>query len=205
MAFRLIPRDEAFYPLFDAAAQNAAGAARQLSVALASLPMNQATMESIAAAEKTGDEILRSVRQRLETALVTPFDREDIQSLAGALDDVVDEIRAAADLTFLHNIPTSLSGMDVLAALLLRASDVNVRLVGRLRSLKDISSDVDEIDGIESEADAQYRRVMAELFNGSHDAMEILRWKDVIEAVEGSINAIERASDIIQSISVKHA
>ena len=46
---------------------------------------------------------------------------------------------------------------------------------------------------------------MVELFNGTHDAMDILRWKDVVEAVEGAINAIERASDIIQSISVKHA
>jgi uncharacterized protein Yka (UPF0111/DUF47 family) len=86
-----------------------------------------------------------------------------------------------------------------------KAADLNVRLVGRLRSLKDIAADVDEIDTIESEADAQFRQVMVELFNGTHPPLEILRWKDVVQAIEGAINAIERASDIIQSISVKHA
>ena len=205
MAFRLIPRDEAFYPLFDAAAQNASGAAKQFNAALSTLPMSEDTNRAIAAAEKTGDEITRSVRHRLETALVTPFDREDIQSLAGALDDVMDEIRHAADLTYLHSVPTLIPGVDVLASLLSRAADINVRLVARLRSLKGIAPDVDEIDALESEADAQFRQVMVELFNGTHDAMDILRWKDVVEAVEGAINAIERASDIIQSISVKHA
>ena len=205
MAFRLIPRDEAFYPLFDAAASNASGAARQLAVALTTLPMPEATMRSIAAAEKTGDEITRSVRHRLETSLVTPFDREDIQYLAGSLDDVMDEIRAAADLTYLHNVTDILPGVDTLVSLLENAAELNVGLVGKLRSLKGIAAAVDEIDAIESEADAQYRRVMAELFNGSHDALEILRWKDVVEAVEKAINAVERASDIIQSISVKHA
>ena len=192
MAFRLIPRDEAFYPLFDSAAQNALDAARQFNGALAALPMNEETNRTIATAERTGDEITRTVRRRLETALVTPFDREDIQSLSGALDDVMDEIRHAADLTYLHNVPHLIPGVSSLVALLVRAAEVNVRLVGRLRSLKDISPDVDEIDGIESEADAEFRKIMVELFNGTHDAMDILRWKDVVEAVEGSINAIER-------------
>ena len=60
------------------------------------------------------------------------------------------------------------AGVDTLVDLLGKAAEVNVRLVARLRSLKDISGDYDEIDAIESEADAQYRRVMAELFNGKH-------------------------------------
>ena len=81
----------------------------------------------------------------------------------------------------------------------------NVQLVGKLRTLDDLTVHLDEIDRIESEADAMFRRIMAELFNGSHEALEILKWKDVVEALERAINAVEDASDVIQSIAVKHA
>jgi len=205
MGFRLIPRDESFYPLFDAAAENAAEAAKKLEAYVAELPLSAEAHDAIAAMERTGDEITRSVRQKLESAIITPFDREDIQYLSGALDDVMDEIRAAADLTYLHNITSLLPGVDGLIQLLAKATEVNVRLVARLRSLKDVTACVDEIDSIESEADAHYRQVMAELFNGDHDALEILRWKDVVEAVEKAINFVEEASDIVASIAVKHA
>ncbi|HVE17691.1 MAG TPA: DUF47 family protein, partial [Ilumatobacteraceae bacterium] len=63
----------------------------------------------------------------------------------------------------------------------------------------------DEIDSIESQADATYRRIMAELFSGTHAALDILKWKDIVEAVERAINAVEDASDVIQAIAVKHA
>jgi len=205
MRFRLIPRDEGFYPMFDAAATNANSAAHLLASSIRMLPLTEDVMKALAAAEHTGDEINRSVRQRLETTLVTPFDREDIQALAGALDDVMDDIRAAAETAFLHNIDTPLAGFDVLVDLLKQATDTNVGLVRKLQSLKGLNDDIDIIDRLESEGDRQFRIVMAELFNGQHDALEILRWKDVVEAVERALNAVERSSDIMQSISVKHA
>ena len=81
----------------------------------------------------------------------------------------------------------------------------NVQLVHGLRSLNNLTSLADEIERLESEADSVYRKVMAELFSGQHDALEILRWKDVVEAIESAIDAVEDASDVVQSIAVKHA
>ena len=89
MRFRLIPRDEGFYPMFDAAATNANSAAHLLASSIRMLPLTEDVMKALAAAEHTGDEINRSVRQRLETALVTPFDREDIHALTKALDNLL--------------------------------------------------------------------------------------------------------------------
>lgn len=205
MRFRLIPRDESFYPLFDSHAITAAAAARELGLLLERLPADAATVDAIITAERTGDQVVRTVRDQLETSIVTPFDREDIQSLSGALDNVLDEIRAAADLVSLHQVCAPLAGVGELVAYLQRITDANVRLVGRLRLLRDLGDDIDEIDHLEDEADAVYRRTMAELFGGRHDALEILKWKDVVEAIERAINAVEHASDVIQSIAVKHA
>jgi uncharacterized protein len=203
--FRLIPRDNGFYPLFEQQAENAVDTATQLQELMASLPVVSDRVDTIVAAERTGDEVNRLVLKRLETAIVTPFDREDIQSLANSLDDVLDEMRAAAELASLHHLSSPLEGVDDLVALLLKIAEVNRSLVGKLSTLHEVHPDLDEIDSLESAADDAYRRIMAELFSGRYDALEILRWKDVVEAVERAINAVQTASEVIQAIAVKHA
>jgi len=203
--FRLIPRDNGFYPLFEKQAATAVDTAIQLQKLMASLPVLSGRVDTIVAAERAGDEVNRLVRKRLETSIVTPFDREDIQSLANSLDDVLDEMRAAADLAHLHQLSAPLEGVDDLVALLRKIVEANSSLVGKLSTLHDVHGDIDEIDSLESAADATYRRIMAELFSGRYEALDILRWKDVVEAVERAINAVEAASDVIQAIAVKHA
>ena len=205
MRFRLIPRDNGFYPLFEQQAATAVDTAVQLEKLMASLPIKTGRVETIVAAERAGDEVMKLVRTRLETSIVTPFDREDIQSLANSLDDVLDEMRAAADLANLHHLSTKLTGVTELVGLLRKIVEANRTLVGKLSTLDDVYGDIEEIDSIESQADATYRRIMAELFSGKYKALDILKWKDVVEAVERAINAVEDASDVIQAIAVKHA
>lgn len=205
MAFRLIPRDEAFFPLFDEATALAAESAVRLQQVLRTLPVQETDVDQIVASEHRGDEIVRAVRERIEHSIVTPFDREDIQSLATALDDVIDEIRAAADLAHLHKVTTALPGLDDLVQKLVDITALNVQLAARLKSLREISAIADQIDATESAADAAFRRITAELFSGSHDALDILRWNDVVAAIEKAIDAVERSSDVALSIAVKHA
>ncbi|CAN5511104.1 DUF47 family protein [soil metagenome] len=205
MRFRLIPRDEGFYPLFDRMATLAADAAVTLQTLMTKLPVSADAAGSVVAAEKEGDGVLREIRTRLETAIVTPFDREDIQSLGNALDDVLDEMRATADSVFQHNVSTPLPGIDDLLRILADATSRNVALIAGLRTMRNLGPIIDEIERLESEADGVYRTVMAELFSGRHDALDILRWKDVVESIESAIDAVEDASDEVQSIAVKHA
>ncbi|MFM2077809.1 MAG: hypothetical protein RJA49_1699, partial [Actinomycetota bacterium] len=104
-----------------------------------------------------------------------------------------------------HHIQTPLPGIADLLRMLCEITAKNVTLVNGLRTLKDLNPIIDEIERLESEADGQYRKVMAELFSGRHDALDILRWKDVVESIESAIDAVEDASDEVQSIAVKHA
>ena len=205
MRFRLIPRDEGFYPLFEQQAANAAETAVQLEKLMTSLPVVAERVQTIIAAERAGDEVMRSVRSRLNTVIVTPFDREDIQSLANSLDDVLDEMRAAADSALQHHLAAELAGVTEQVRLLRRIAEANVALVGRLRTFDDIAVHLDEIYRLETEADSLFRRIMAGLFDGNHEALEILKWKDVVEAIERAINAVEEAAVVIESIAVKHA
>lgn len=205
MRFRLIPRDESFYPLFEDQADRIASTAAALRDLVAALPVSAAGVKNVVDAERAGDEVTDRIRQRLETSIVTPFDREDIQSLANNLDDVLDEMRAVADHLQLHDISSIIPGVLDQLDLLIKAGETNAVLVRKLRNLRGVQQTADEIERIESEADGIYRRVTAELFNGTHEALEILKWKDIVEAIESAIDAIEDASDVVQFIAVKHA
>lgn len=205
MRFRLIPRDEGFFPLFEQQAALVAQTAVLLEALMTSLPVVAEKVNEIINAERSGDEVMRSVRSRLDTSIVTPFDREDIQALANSLDDVLDEMRAAADSALQHHLSAPLPGVVEQVALLRRMAETSVQLVGRLSTLDGIAVHLDEIDRLETEADSLFRRTMASLFGGSYDALEILKWKDVVETVERAINAVEEAGVVIESIAIKHA
>jgi predicted phosphate transport protein (TIGR00153 family) len=205
MRFRLVPRDEGFYALFNQAAENLAESARLLRDLLDDPSNAEVIVAAINACERRGDELTRTVLRRLNASFVTPFDREDIHALTEELDDVVDDIHAAADLLVLHGVDEALPEMRDIARILVRAAETNVQLISKLPSLRNVEGDLEEIDRLESEADHVYRRSVARLFSGEYKAFAVLKWKDVVEALEGSVNAIENISDIVESIVLKHA
>jgi uncharacterized protein len=213
--FRLVPRDDGFYPLFDDAAENVAECARRFRDLLdhysddpAPVPATrdvEKLVNLINDCESRGDEITRTILRRLNSSFVTPFDREDIHALTEELDDVVDEMQAAADLLVLHRVQKPLPEVRDLADILVKAAEANVALIAKLPRLRDMESDLEAIGQLESEGDRIYRRLVAHLFSGEFKAFAVLKWKDVVEAIEKSVNAIENISDIVESIVLKHA
>lgn len=204
MRFRLIPRDEGFYPLFNEAAKNASECAQLLQALLAGLPAVD-QVDQVVEIEKSGDALMKTILNRLDTAIVTPFDREDIHALADKLDDVIDDIRDAAELIKLHNVSAPLADVSELADLLAEAAVVNVSLIAKLPKLRGVQDDLDAIDALESRGDAVHRRALSGLYSGAHEAFTVLKWQDILAAVEHSLNSLERASDIVAAIAVKHA
>ncbi|MEP6623853.1 MAG: DUF47 family protein [Acidimicrobiia bacterium] len=204
MRFRLVPRDESFYPLFDDAAANIADAATLLRKLIGGAD-RAATLDAIRACEQRGDDITREILKRLYASFVTPFDREDIHTLAEWLDDVVDDIHGAADLMQLHHVERAVPELDELADLLVEAATVNVDLFKRLPSMKEMEPLLERIGALETQADGVYRKSVAHLFSGEFEAFDVLKSKDIVEAVEQAVNMIEKVSDSVESILLKHA
>jgi predicted phosphate transport protein (TIGR00153 family) len=213
--FRLVPRDEGFFPLFNEAAENVAECARRLRDLLdhfavdAPLEADGRDLEKLVTligdCERRGDELTRTILSRLNSSFVTPFDREDIHALTEELDDVVDEMQAAADLLVLHRVEKPLPEVRDLADVLVKAAEASVALIAKLPTLRDVQPELEAIDQLESDADRIYRRSVAHLFSGEFKAFAVLKWKDVVESIEGAVNAIENISDIVESIVLKHA
>ena len=203
MRFRLLPTDDTFFSLFDDAAANVAACARHLRAVIAEGSADG--HDRINECEHRGDEVTKALLQRLNTSFVTPFDREDIHALAEELDDVVDDIHTVSQLLLLTGPAPSLPEMVEQCDLLVQMAEEGEQLIARLQSMKDVRQHLDAIDRLESEGDAVYRRILARLYSGDIEALEVLRLKDVVAALEGAINTIEDISDVVESIVLKHA
>jgi uncharacterized protein len=203
--FRLVPRDDGFFPLFDQVAANLAESARLLRDLLDEFEDVHAKHARIDACERHGDELTRTILRRLDSSFIAPFDREDIHALTEQLDDVVDDIQAVSELLLLHDVQEPLFEVREITDILVKAADANVALIGKLAKLRGIESDLEAIDRLESEADRIYRRSVAHLFSGDFNAFDVLRWKDIVEAIEDAVNKLEGVSDIVESIALKHS
>jgi uncharacterized protein Yka (UPF0111/DUF47 family) len=92
-----------------------------------------------------------------------------------------------------------------LSKVLVRASDANVRMIGKLNRLRGLQGEIDEINTLESEGDDIYRRGLAQLYSGEFSALAVLRWQDIVSELEEAIDCFEDVSYLVATIAVKHA
>ena len=206
MALRFTPRDDRFYAMFSSAAKNlvtGAGLLReQISAAIDDRPAIAARMRDT---EHSGDDITHEIFSTVNSTFVTPFDREDIYQLAGRIDDVLDHLDAAADLIVLYRPAELPPEVGAQADLLVRAADLTAAAMERLRTPQSLSEYWIEINRLENEADQVYRRLLATLFSGMYEPMEVLKLKDVVEELEAAADAFEHLAHAVQTIAAKEA
>jgi predicted phosphate transport protein (TIGR00153 family) len=205
LRFRLVPVDDTFFKLFSDSAENVATASRHLRDLLEDPARISEHHQAIVGCERRGDEIVKALLRRLDSSFVTPFDREDIHALAEELDDVVDDIMAIGALLQMVSPRQILPEMKEQADIMVQMADQVVELVSRLERMRDVRAFLDQIDKLESEGDAVYRRTIARLFSGEFEALEVIMWKDIVQAMETGLNTMEDISNIVESIVLKHA
>jgi predicted phosphate transport protein (TIGR00153 family) len=206
MAWRLTPRDDRFYTMFEGAAENLVAGARllheQFAAPAAARPAIAARMHET---EHAGDDATHEIFSAVNTTFVTPFDRQDIYSLAGRLDDVLDHMDAAADLVVLYRPVELPDGIEQQVDVLCRAAELTVDAMGRLREPQELSGYWVEINRLENEGDQAYRRLLATLFSGMYEPLELLKLKDVVEELEAAADAFEQVAHTVQTIAAKDA
>jgi uncharacterized protein len=205
MTFQVIPRERAFYDLFDRVAERVHESARAL-LALADEPASAAVQGArIHDIEESSDELTHEIIDLLNHTFVTPFDRGDIHELASSLDDVVDAVDSVAALLVLHEIEEPLPQFRLLVMILVEATDAVSRAIRGLRSLSEPNRIIVDILRYERDGDHVYRRGVAELYSGEYGAKDVLVWRDLLEQIEQAIDRCEDIANTIDSIHVKYA
>jgi predicted phosphate transport protein (TIGR00153 family) len=203
---RVVPKDDAFFDLLRAAADNARDCAGALGKLVAANDgLTDEAFEAIKGCERRGDEITVDLLRRLDASFVTPYDREDIHALAEELDDVVDDMFSAASLLQLAGQDQRPPELQELADVIVAMTDEMLALIDCLPTNDGARFRLERIEHLERQGDAIYQKGLARLFNGEYEPLEVIKLKDIVQSLEGSCNAIEDVSDVVESILVKNS
>jgi predicted phosphate transport protein (TIGR00153 family) len=207
MKLKISHRAEAFFDLFLQSGRNLVETTELLRDLVENYEDVDLKVRRIQDREHEGDEITHALIERLNTSFVTPIDREDIHRLATALDDVLDAVEAVADLLLLHKVVEPLPVMKAQVDVLVQAAEQTQDLLASLAKMdrSRLEPYWIQINSLENDGDQIYRHAVAELFGGDHKAMDVLRWKEVIEYLEEAIDGLESVSNIVEAIVLKHA
>jgi predicted phosphate transport protein (TIGR00153 family) len=205
VAFQVIPRERGFYDLLEQAAEGVAVGAKALQELVGDFPDAEEHAHRIRDLEHAGDDLTHRLIALLNTTFVTPLDRHDIHHLASSLDDVLDEQEEVADLLVLYKIEEPIPHLRLQVDVLVGATEAVVRAVRALRSPREADRAWVDIIRLERDGDHVYRRIVAELYSGDYRAMDVLKWKDIVEAIEHAIDRCEDIANTIESIVLKHA
>lgn len=204
MKLSLVPRTTEFYDLFAAAGENALETARLVDARFRSFPEREVRQSEVKDLENKGDDLTREIIELLNTQYITPFDREDIYELAKAIDDVVDFIENASDLLTLYKVDRPMEPALEQCRVLLAAVENLAKALSELRGLRNAERHLVEVKRLEDEADVILRGAIAGLFENHVDPVEVIRWKDIFDALEDAIDACETAGDVVGNIVVKN-
>ncbi|RYE21844.1 MAG: DUF47 domain-containing protein [Sphingobacteriaceae bacterium] len=206
-----VPKDKkVFFPLFEKAAANVVEMAVLIVEAVNSTDFSRrdTLYHQIDKLENIGDDITHQIYLELGKNFITPFDREDIHSLATAIDDVADLIQGSANRMFLYQISEMTEPIQKLSELILQASYDLQKAVAELKDLKNVRNIAEScirINSIENQADYVFDRAVADLFLYEKDAIRLIKYKEILAALETATDRCEDAANVMESIIVKHA
>ncbi|HEX3358290.1 MAG TPA: DUF47 family protein [Tepidisphaeraceae bacterium] len=203
----LLPKDTVFFDLFEDIARHVVSASEHLRKLAKSFPNLNAELQQIRNHEHEADNLAHKALDRLDRTFITPFDREDIHELVGGMDDIVDTVDAIAKRFTLYHIKEMhtwfLKQTDVLVQATVVVSEAIHRL-RKCRKLGELSDRLIEIHRLESVGDDNNHAAVSELYNGSYEALEVMKWKEFYDLIETAIDACEDVGNTLERIVLKN-
>jgi hypothetical protein len=202
---RLLPRNEEFFDLFTDVATRNKEAAQHLRDLFEAAPDRRTPMvEAIKKLEHEADQATHEVVNRLDRTFITPLDREDIHQLASDLDDVMDAMDGTARRAQIFRLGVAPQGVRRLTEVIQRMVAVLAEAVGRLKKGDDVMRFCVEAKQLEEEGDAIYHEALGQLFEKERDAIEIIKWKEIYDNLENTLDQAEDVANVVESITIKH-
>ena len=203
--FSFMPRESGFFDLFEQASQNVVEAGQGLKNLMMSFNEPQKQIQHIKDLEHKGDGLTHDIIFKLNKTFITPLDREDIHELASALDDILDEIDAVAELFLVFKIqrptPTALRLSEILHESVLEVGKGIYLLRQKNWDMKECGI---RVNTLENEADRVLREAISKLFEEEDDPKTVMKWKEIYENFEKGTDSCEDVLNVLERIALKH-
>jgi uncharacterized protein len=201
----LVPQKREFFELYNRAAANNVAIADRLVELLERFPAGaDELVRGVKELEHEGDRLTHELVDLLNRTFVTPFDRDDMYRLAGALDDICDHIDEAAGRVVSYGVGEIRLQAREQAQTIRRSAGKLADAIALLEGFQDSRSHLEELRALEDVADQILHDSISTLFMARADPLEVIRWKDIHESLEAAEDACESAADVLEAIVVKN-
>lgn len=204
------PKNRIFFGLFEKATTNLTNISDALVAFMGTTdPAKKVELiREIERLEHVGDDVTHETFKELSANFITPFDREDIHALISALDDIADYVHGATKRIELYKVENLTPAMYKLAELIqssVKELNVAVFELKNMRNVGAIREACVRVNSIENHADDIFDMAIADLFENEKNAIEVIKQKEVLQALETATDKCEDATNVIQSIIIKNA
>lgn len=201
-------KGDKFYHWFEEASENNHKAALLLEKLCKNFKDPQKLAEQIHDLEHTGDQISHNIHSEINSVFVTPIDREDIVSLTGALDDVIDLIHASSSSMVTYNVKKITPIAKRFSEIITSSTKTVFQTLPKLRNRRNFSQvhkAIIELNKLENEADDLLRKGLSELFKNPKNPIDVIRWRDIYEIMEDTTDKTEEIAHVLQNLITKYA
>jgi len=206
--FRMTAKEVAFFDLFVETAEETCKTARMLEELMTNYDRVKEKIIAIEESEHRCDNHVHKMLEHLNKSFITPIDREDIYLIAKEMDNITDSIEATAHRFKMFNVKTIKEDSKKLARLITQCTEElkNVMLeLKRMKTSKILGEKIIEVNRIENMGDDIFRNAIEKLFVSEMDAVEVIKWKEIYEYLENTLDACEDVANIIEGVVMKHA
>ncbi|MBI5759261.1 MAG: DUF47 domain-containing protein [Planctomycetales bacterium] len=207
MRFSWIPREQKFFDMFDETTRIIVKAAQVFADLVDNFDHCDRRVRDLNELENQCDLQVEMILKALGRTFITPFDREDIHELATRLDDVLDDMEEAAYRLTAFRIdkptPEAIKMVLIIQEACRHVQKAVNLCRGKLAS-EEIAIELREISRLENEADVVFRDAEADLFaNPPADYATFIKWKEIYEWLENTVDACRNVAHVINEIVVK--
>ncbi|MDD5136664.1 MAG: DUF47 family protein [Candidatus Omnitrophica bacterium] len=208
MLFNFMPKEFNFFDLFEKQAQYAVDAADCFKELVSKDILDEVSLTKMHDIEHQGDEVAHTILDNLNKTFITPFDREDIHTLAKELDDITDMLYTIVNRMKVYKVAGPNKNLIEFAAVINESARAVLRAVkglSNLKKAKDVSDACVEVNRLENLGDTMRDNVLAELFETSKDPIAVIKLKEIYQDAETVLDICEDVAHVVQSILVKQA
>jgi uncharacterized protein len=207
MRFSLIPRETKFFDMFEEVAAIQTRAAGKFLDMVKEYDRLDARSNELRFEELASDEVVERIIQALDKSFITPFDREDIHTLATSLDDVLDNMEETANRFAMFRIdkptPEAVSLAEIIQDCCLHLEHA-IRALRTMKNVQIVQNHLKEIGRLENKADKIYRDTERKLFaSPPADILLLIKWRELYSLLEATVDACKNVSQVISEIVIK--